>query len=241
MSHPDPDLLALAALPAEPTDPHVTEHLQACGACRSHVASLRHTVELAQAGNAEPFDEPDRPPDRVWASISTELRLDEDTDAEPTPATPRRARPSRRRLAAVAVAAALIGLLAGVGVTTLADAPPAGRVVAQLTPVDAADPGATGTVEMADRGGPTTMTVTLDGVTDTAGADYLEVWLADPTGTRLVAIGALTADGSSYRGEFTTPTDLPTRSYPTIDVSAEKWDGNPGHSRISLLRGQVLG
>ncbi len=28
-------------------------------------------------------------------------------------------------------------------------------------------------------------------------------------------------------------------TFTTVDISAERWDGNPDHSRISLLRGSM--
>ena len=49
-AHPDPEDLALAALPAEPSDPAVEAHLAECATCRAHVDELTRTVALAQEG-----------------------------------------------------------------------------------------------------------------------------------------------------------------------------------------------
>jgi hypothetical protein len=35
------------------------------------------------------------------------------------------------------------------------------------------------------------------------------------------------------------PSNLPTVEFRTVDVSAERWDGDPAHSRVSLLRGAM--
>ena len=83
--------------------------------------------------------------------------------------------------------------------------------------------------------------IRVEGVTDTAGGDYLEAWLLDPAGTRLVSLGALTrtADGGAYQGDSRCPASLPMAAFNTVDISAERWDGDPTHSRISLLRGSM--
>lgn len=228
MEHPDPDLLALAALPAERRDPGVDAHLAQCPLCRSHVDSLRRTVDLALS-SGDTVGGADAPPDRVWRAISEEI-------TERPVAAPRR--PWRRF--ALPVAAAVLGVAAGVGIgVAVAAAPPPTTVVAQLAPVAAADPGGHGTVGLVTADGRREMVVELTGVTNMDGADFLEAWLMDPTGSRLVSLGSLARDGATFRGTFTVPADLPMTEFDTVDISAERWDGNPGHSRISLLRGTV--
>lgn len=251
MWHPDPDQLALAALPAERRDTAVDAHLDACRLCSSHVASLRRTVDLALASGGDSFDsadilghpddpDPDAPPDRVWRAITRELSGSESPVA-PRPSAARRSRPAWRRLA-LPVAAAVVGVAAGIGLG-LTIAVPAGSAggttVARLAPVTGLDPTGTGTVEMVSTDGRSRMVVRLDGVTDLAGADFLEAWLMDPAGRKLLALGSLTRDGNGFQGTFTVPANLPTSEFDTVDVSAEKWDGNPDHSRVSLLRGSL--
>ncbi len=75
VQHPDPDRLTLAALPAEPRDPDVADHLAGCARCREQVAALRRTVDLARIGHADTAT----PPARVWQAIVDEL----DEMAEP--------------------------------------------------------------------------------------------------------------------------------------------------------------
>lgn len=234
--HPDADRLTLVALPAEPGDDGVDAHLAVCEVCREHVDAMRRTVELARQDAADTDISP--PPPRVWQAIVDEL------DAEVRPARTdveilgvTRARP--RWTLAVPVAACIVGLAAGLGIGIGAGmSPGSGTPVAQLAPLGPA--GGSGSVRAVEaRGGDRQLVVRLDGVDDTADADFLEAWLMDSSGTRLVALGSLARDGSTFRGEFTVPSDLPMGEYDTVDISAERWDGDPSHSRVSLLRGPL--
>ncbi|GAA3227713.1 hypothetical protein GCM10017691_18300 [Pseudonocardia petroleophila] len=232
MWHPDPDQLALAALPAEPRDDAVEQHLDACSLCRGHVESLRRTVDLAVAGAADGSEYGD-PPEHVWAAITGELHV----PAGPVPAPPRV--PFLRR-AALPAAAALVALVVGLGLGwTTGSAPPQPARLAALGPVDAAEPGAAGTVGIADDRGLRVVVVRVEDTALPAGSDYLEAWLMDASGGGLVSLGALSPDGAGFRGEFSVPPDLPTAAFSTVDVSAERWDGDERHSRVSLLRGEL--
>ncbi len=258
-SHPDREDLALAALPAEPRDPAVVAHLAECPACRDHVATLARTVALAQEGAADVDGQ--AAPARVWAAIAAELGpelggdggtggLPGDRATPPTGGRPARGQEPRRsgrrwRGPLVAAAAALVALVIGVGVGigigggNGGGAPPPSTVVAQLRPVGAGDPAGSGTLTTVEQAGVRTMVVHLTGVTDTAGADYLEAWLMNQAGTQIVALGALTPDGDGYQGSFTVPANLPMAELDVVDISAERYDGNAGHSGVSILRGTV--
>ncbi len=158
------------------------------------------------------------------------------------PVAPRRATPWwRRRLVGVAAAAVVglgLGVGVGAGVSGSGDEPEPVPAV-QLGPVGFADPTATGTAAMVDHDGDRRMVVELRGVTNLAGGDYLEAWLMDSTGSRLLPLGALARHGEEFRGEFTIPAGLPNGEYDRVDVSAERFDGDPGHSTVSLLRGDL--
>jgi Anti-sigma-K factor rskA, C-terminal len=260
--HPDAERLTLAALPAEHADPDVAAHLQQCAQCRAEVGALRRTVELARAeGMGEPLP---IPPTRVWQAILDEVADDpagigaapegdgqvghrpaaagEAEGPDRAPVAPRRAGPWwRRRLVGVAAAAVVgvgLGVGIGTGVSGSGDEPEPAPVV-QLGPVGFADPTATGTAAMVDHDGDRQMVVELRGVTNLAGGDYLEAWLMDSTGSRLLPLGALARHGEEFRGEFTIPAGLPAGEYDRVDVSAERFDGDPGHSTVSLLRGDL--
>lgn len=241
MWHPDPDQLALAALPAESRDAAVQRHLGECRLCRSHVESLRRTVDLAVAGAADGSEYGD-PPDRVWAAITGELAITSSGGAhrapERAPVRPALSRPLWRRLA-VPVAAALVALVTGLGAGYLTgSASPQPGPLAVLAPVDATEPQARGTAGLADERGLPVVVVRVMGASLPQDADYLEAWLIDPSGG-LVSLGALAWDGDAYRGEFSVPPDLPTGEFSTVDISAERWDGDEQHSRVSLVRGTL--
>lgn len=248
MWHPDPDQLALAALPAEPRDDAVQRHLAECRLCRGHVESLRRTVDLAVAGAADGSEYGD-PPDRVWAAITGELAITPGGGGgahrapEPAPARPLSrpplARPPLWRRLAVPVAAALVALVTGLGAGyATGSASPQPGPQAVLAPVDAVEPQASGTAGLADERGLPVVVVRVEGASLPPDADYLEAWLISPAGG-LVSLGALAWDGDGYRGEFSVPPDLPTGEYSTVDVSAERWDGDEQHSRVSLVRGTL--
>ena len=105
MDHPDPDQLALAALPSEPLDPVVNGHLDRCRLCRDHVAALRRTVDLARDGS--PDSAAEMPPDRVWHAIAADIT----PLAAPQPH--RRPALARRTTATIAAITLVIGLGTG--------------------------------------------------------------------------------------------------------------------------------
>ncbi len=63
---------------------------------------------------------------------------------------------------------------------------------------------------------------------------FHEVWLLDADATKLVSLGALP---SGSVGTFTVPPGVSVADFPVVDVSLEPYDGDPGHSHDSLLRG----
>ena len=65
---------------------------------------------------------------------------------------------------------------------------------------------------------------------------FYEVWLLDEGLTKLVALGALPA-GSV--GTFTIPPGMSVADYPVLDISLESYDGDPSHSKNSLMRGEL--
>ncbi len=230
MWHPEPDRLALAALPA---DQEVVTHLAACPLCREHVEALRRTVELDRLGWSVIDDSP-APAARVWEAIADQLGAeDQQVGRHPTAVR------WRWRAVAVPIVAAVIGSFAGLVLGAGLAPTPTGTPIARLAPLGGRDPDATGTVAALDRDGGHEMVVLLDGVTDLAGGDHLEAWLTDSDGAKLLPLGSLTQDGTRFRGSFAVPAGLPMAAFGTVDISAETWDGNPAHSRVSLLRGAL--
>ncbi|HEY7605223.1 MAG TPA: anti-sigma factor, partial [Actinomycetes bacterium] len=78
------------------------------------------------------------------------------------------------------------------------------------------------------------MTVTANGLPALKPGQFYEVWLIDPDTGTVFAVGVLPPAG---QGHFTLPASVVGR-YQAVDVSLEADDGDPAHSKRSLLRGR---
>lgn len=67
------------------------------------------------------------------------------------------------------------------------------------------------------------------------GDGYLEVWLINADGKRMVSVGILEARSS----RFPISQDLLDQGYVVVDISREPFDTRPEHSGDSLLRGTL--
>lgn len=230
-SHPDPEQLAAVAS-GEPVPAGLATHLADCGACTADLAALRGlATDLAAAEAVDWVD----PPAAVWAGI--EQGLSRATDGpQPSGEIGPTVRPSRRRRWVAVAAAAVIGVIAGVlGGRLLWPAPVTQVVVVASTSLDSLDQGQSlgeasllrtnGDVELSVR------TVPLD-----PGTGYLEVWLLNTDGVRMISVGVL-ADNTT--GVFPVSSDLLGEGYRIVDVSRELLDDKPAHSGDSLARGEL--
>jgi anti-sigma-K factor RskA len=68
------------------------------------------------------------------------------------------------------------------------------------------------------------------------GSGYLEVWLINRDGKRMVSLGVLRADG---RSTFPVTQQLIDEGYVVVDISREGFDDKPEHSGDSLVRGTL--
>jgi Anti-sigma-K factor rskA, C-terminal/Putative zinc-finger len=93
---------------------------------------------------------------------------------------------------------------------------------------------ASGRASMAGDGGDRQMTVTASGLPALAPGQFYEVWLLDPDAGTVFPVGVLPDGG---RARFTLPASVVGR-YQAVDVSLEADDGDPAHSKRSLLRGR---
>ncbi|WP_166877373.1 anti-sigma factor [Salinibacterium sp. ZJ450] len=247
MEHLDDDTLALIAMAElEPAD-HEREHLAACPTCSETLAELRQTAVLGRAARTVELIEP---ADAVWANIHADLGLSPQVAAVPraadfasktstlAPVTPITDRPGRRAFAwwPIAAAAAVVGLIGGVGVGIWwqSGQQDTAAVVAeaQLDPFPGWD--ASGIARVEERpDGSRVVVVDLETPTDTTG--LREVWLIKPDASGLVSIGFL--DGAS--GSFVIPAGIDLTQYPLVDVSAEPDNGDPAHSGDSIVRGEL--
>ena len=247
--HVSADDLALRALGEELAD--VPEsHLATCPHCQSELDQLRAVVATARA--VEPADHPAPPPAAVWDGIVAELGLGAAGDEEgvdgdgggdgapAAPVTPLPAQRSGRRPATwlLAAAAAVVGLVVGVGATLLVGAGNDDEPVVastELTVLADDTPGGDAEILRSGSGRVLQLDVpTLSKETD----GFYEVWLLDEDAKRLVSIGLLDlSQGTSAR--FPIPDDLDVAEFPVVDVSVEPADGDPAHSGDSVVRGTL--
>jgi hypothetical protein len=222
MPHCELDDLALLAL-GEDVGPTVSEHVASCTVCAAQVEELCEVVSAGRvSGGPSSLVEP---PAYVWE------RIEEQLHSEPVPLRP------RRRWLGVA-AAAVAGVLIGGATVAMLDGQESGRTVAsaQLSPMpDGPDRGATAEA---------TLNTTADGYTvtvrasDLPGAEgFYEVWLLDPENGGLIALGTLSPGQTS--ATFPVPDGVDLQAFTAVDVSDEPFDGDPGHSKVTVLRGTL--
>jgi hypothetical protein len=260
VSHPEDELLADVALGIDELAPETRQHLEHCDECARTVAELRRTVSLV-AGSAAAIPTPDAweaPPPRVWQRIATATAADTMPDTTPdtmpdtmrgrpaaksdSPVVPltayRAGQPSARPrrvwpwAAGMAAAGLAVGLLTGRSFWD-GSAPPT-ATVAQVQ---------LGTLDTQQRLGEAALVRTDSGVnlqiaTSTAldpGDGYLEVWLINSDGKRMVSVGVLDAES----GIFPVSQTLLDQGYVIVDISREPFDDQPAHSGDSLVRGTL--
>ncbi len=234
--HLDPEVIALRALGERPGTPDenavADRHLAACGRCRSGLDELAAVTRTARrTENDGPIVEP---PAHVWDSITRELGV----VAEAAPVFSLDSRRSRRqRLLSVAAAACAGALLGGVAVyaatsTQSRTSPTTVVAAASLEPLTGST--ARGSVQVVSTSSGPKVAVDVSGLAKPDG--FYEVWLLDPKGTKLIALGVL--DGTD-KGEFIMPPGVSMTDFPVVDVSLEPSDGDPNHSHNSLVRGTL--
>ena len=251
MSHPDEEVLAAIALgdDADVSDEHVS-HVRACPECSAHVASIRQTAALVRTGaSATPAVRPpadlfarieaaigahDAP---VGASTAAKAEVSDASVGHLGDARAARERQDARRFplgwaTGLAAAGIAIGLLTG-RVLWQGPAPePASVATAQLD-----------TLDTRERLGSATLLRTPEGIDLRVatspldpGPGYLEVWLINSDGKRMVSIGVLRGDGPET---FPISQALIDQGYVVVDISREGFDDRPEHSGDSLARGTL--
>ena len=250
MAHIEPDELAVLALEGQEPDAAVRDHLDGCAECLAEYEAYAHTAALGRGGVPEHGD--DLPSSAVWAGIHSELGLAPALVADPlseevravreseatAPApTPRRGGGSGAKWWTFALAAAVVGILAGVAIgfgIARTGSPPPQTVLARaaLEPFPGWDASGEALVEE-DPDGSRTIVVDLDAPVPSG--SVREVWLIRSDASGLVSLGLL--DGTS--GRFVVPSGVDLGEFPIVDVSAEPLDGEPAHSGDSIVRGEL--
>ncbi|HET8914065.1 MAG TPA: anti-sigma factor [Propionibacteriaceae bacterium] len=242
MTHLDPDRLADRALGNDdPLTAAEEKHLDSCAECRDELAQLSRIAELSR----HPEELAQVPADAIWRSIQGQLASQApasartEVAAEPPPSPPtvseRPRRTPRPRSWLLAAAAAVVGLIIGVGVTTVAVRD---RVEVTSSTALAALPGQTGhgTAELVRDQDRPELRVQIDA--PLTPDRYREVWLINTDGQRMYPLGVLPDDG---RATYPLPPALAgqLQGFNLVDVSIEPYDGTPAHSRESQVRGTL--
>jgi hypothetical protein len=228
--HCDDDELSLFAL-GEPASPEDEAHLQQCARCQSRLDQMLAVVSSARS--ITDADRPVMPPVEVWQAITSELGIEEQGTVTSIGAA--RSRRSGRTWL-LAGAAAVVGVLLGGIVTAgLLEAPAPQEVMASASLEPIEDSGFVGTASVATTTDGAVLTVSVPDLPQVPDG-YYEVWMASPDATTMVAIGTLNA---GQEATFALPAGMDVDAFPLIDVSVEHFDGDAGHSAVSVVRGQL--
>lgn len=250
MLHPDPELLVDVALGTE-SAPDARTHLESCDECARTVADLRRTAALVSSG-ATALPGPGvwaSPPAQVWDGVIAAIAVREGVQPEGRPRVAtdpfaagsvtdlgeRRARRPGKAwpwAAGLAAAGLAVGLLTGRALWDGTDPPAVTVAQVQLDTLDTRERLGEAAVVRTDSGVDLRIatTTTLD-----PGDGYLEVWLINNDGTRMVSVGVL--GGAS--ATFPISQDLLDQGYVIVDVSREPFDDEPEHSGDSIVRGTL--
>ena len=232
MSHCDEDALALLAL-GEVVDSRDVAHAQECAECSARLEEYRAVVSIGRT--VTPDDVPSAPPAEVWAAVSAEVARDRDASGVVRSLD---SAPSRRRRGGyvLAAAAAVVGLIAGSAATaTVINRPESVQIVASAALDPIGDAGVSGTAVIEQVSGGTQLKVTVPDL-PAAEDGYYEVWMATADTLTMVAIGNLNPGETAV---YTLPTGMDLAAFPVVDVSLEHFDGDPGHSVTSVVRGTL--
>lgn len=162
----------------------------------------------------------------------------EPVEALPSIAARRAAKASRSPRSWWVVAAAAACLLLGVlvGRTVWAPGEATLPVVASvpLTTLDAAKQ-QEGTAQLLGGQGGQGQELKVDTRPMSPGSGYVEVWLINQDGKRMVSLGVLSSDQAT----FPVPPDAIAQGYTIVDLSREQYDDRPQHSGDSIMRGTL--
>jgi anti-sigma-K factor RskA len=228
VQHCTPEQLALAAL-REPLPADDAAHLGSCDSCRAEVASLQRAVDLLSVPQLAAPGAPMPPPPRVWEAIAAATG----TSAPPAGATVLPFH-RRHRLLLVAAAAVAVGAVVGAGAVALVQSRDDGRAVeaVALDPLAGNDASGQASVVVQDDGR-RVLEVDLDA--PQLSDSYYEIWLIDRSVEGMYPLGVVQPGKQTVE----VPADLDLAEFPLVDVSVEPMDGNPTHSGVSVVRGEL--
>lgn len=216
--HPSDETLA-GLLIGDDTTEADTEHVAQCEVCQQTLAELSH-VDLLLRSHTDELTAPDP---QAWDVVADQTM-------------PRAAvvKPRWRRPALVA-AAVLLFAAGGVLGRLSADRSETVEVTQRATLMSMDGRLARGSAELVRAADHTALRVRARDVTPPADG-YVEVWLINTDGKRMVSVGMLPA---AAEVTLAVPEDLLAQGYRIVDLSNEAYDDRPAHSGDSLMRGTL--
>lgn len=251
MQHCDPDALALAALEPETLPVNDRAHLEHCETCRTEYESFVNVVSVGQAGPTELV----APPAETWSAIATATQtprlrsIPGGTDAAATDHLDDSSTGKTRRgwlpLAAAAMIGAVVGGAAMTGVAVngpnspIAQPSPTASIVSSVAlqplPEGGRETTSSGNAAVEVTASGQALDVSTAGLEQTDG--YYEVWLIDPDTMQMFSIGSIAAGDQD--SALPIPAGVDLNQYSVVDISDEPLNGDPTHSKVSVLRGQL--
>ncbi len=244
--HAPDDVLALHAM-GDPLPEAMGRHVAACRQCQTELDQWAHIIGTARSTTAE--DAPGEPSPEVWRAITAELGMTSAPDLSAPTASSSVApvvsidRGRRRWSTSWLVAASVAGVVGGAVLTAggLAlngsepEPPPVAAPPVVASTSLAALPKHEGAGEAEIISTPDGKELVVDVSDLSTGEGFYEVWLIDPETFQMIGLGALSNDA----GRFPIPDGLDLSRYTVVDVSLEPFDGDPVHSRDSVVRGEL--
>ena len=245
--HCDPDALALAALDGTTLSDADQAHLAGCTACSDELAGFRAVVTVGRgSGDIALVDAPSS----VWNAVEREISSPPPSVGDGASVTSldsvrERGRPSGwTRWLPVGVAAAAGAVFGGLVMSATAGGDPspnpaAPQIVAQAQL--AALPDGVDTVGSGqalfekDADGKDILVLDTQNLEQASG--YYQVWLINPETSGLISLG--TVGSGAQEVTFPVPAGVDPKEFSVVDISDEPLDGDPGHSNVSVLRGEL--
>lgn len=245
--HCDPDALALAALDGTTLSDADQAHLAGCTACSDELAGFRAVVTVGRgSGDIALVDAPSS----VWNAVEREISSPSPSVGDGASVTSldsvrERGRPSGwTRWLPVGVAAAAGAVFGGLVMSATAGgdpspSPAAPQIVAQAQL--AALPDGVDTVGSGqalfekDADGKDILVLDTQNLEQASG--YYQVWLINPETSGLISLG--TVGSGAQEVTFPVPAGVDPKEFSVVDISDEPLDGDPGHSKVSVLRGEL--
>ncbi|RMB57495.1 anti-sigma factor [Tessaracoccus antarcticus] len=201
--------------------------------------SMDDVIERFRRSSSTPV-EWSAPSPGMWDRITKELAFSPPAAPEtsaPAPQGSAPANPGRRALffgAGGLVVGAALGVAGFRFAGSVADVRDAAVKRAVLTPLDKADE-KLGIAELRpEKVGYTLVVDVPKGVTHTGG--YVQVWLINVDGKRMISVGIFTAGTA---GDFFIDDALIDAGYLIVDLSNEEFDDEPRHSGDTIMRGEL--